>query len=260
VRLLISKRVFTSSILLVLGLLALPGAASAEGGLFGAILNAFGRAIAPQHHSAPPPVEVPGNPLSDTFAPGSEIKAAEGGPQVSFCVRTCDGRYFPIAKNESVTPAKMCQTMCPAAETEIYSGSNIENAVSQKGKRYSSLANAFFYRDKMIDGCSCNAKRDLGMTSVNYMNDPTLRPGDIVMTENGPVVFKGAVASTHQVSDFVPVKDSKRISGRTKEKVIAMRAMPTRRAQTQGPATAKEAAAALAKTPDVKSQALGYAD
>ena len=152
--------------------------------------------------------------------------------------------------------------MCPAAQTEIYAGSNIENAVSQKGKRYSSLANAFVYRDKMVDGCSCNAKHELGMARVSYMDDPTLRPGDIVMTENGPVVFKGAVGPTHKMSDFVPVKDSKRLSGSVREKVIAMRAMPARQArtQTQYATTAKEAAAALAKTPDAKGQALGFAD
>jgi hypothetical protein len=260
VRVLISKKVLTSTLLFAFALFALPGAASAEGGLFGAILNALGRAIAPPHHSAPPPAEVPGNPLSDIFAPGSEIKPAEGGPQVAFCVRTCDGRYFPMAKNGSVTPGKMCQSMCPAAQTEIYSGSNIENAVSQKGARYSSLANAYLYREKMVDGCSCNEKRELGMASVSYMNDPTLRPGDIVMTENGPVVFKGAVGPTHQMSDFVPVRDSKQLSGRTKEKVIAMRAMPSRQAQVQRATTAKEAAATLAKTSDAKGRALGYAD
>jgi hypothetical protein len=260
VRVLISKKVLTGTLLFAFALFALPGAASAEGGLFGAILNALGRAIAPPHHSAPPPAEVPGNPLSYIFAPGSEITPAEGGPQVAFCVRTCDGRYFPMAKNGSVTPGKMCQSMCPAAQTEIYSGSNIENAVSQKGARYSSLANAYLYREKMVDGCSCNSKRELGMASVSYMNDPTLRPGDIVMTENGPVVFKGAVGPAHQMSDFVPVKDSKQLSGRTKEKVIAMRAMPSRQAQIQHATTAKEAAATLAKTSDAKGRALGFAD
>jgi hypothetical protein len=229
--------------------------------LFGAILNALGRAIAPPHHSAPPP-EIPGNPLSDAFAPGSEIKPAEGGPQVAFCVRTCDGRYFPMAKSEGVTPAKMCQAMCPAAQTEIYAGSNIENAVSQKGTRYISLANAYLYRDRLVDGCSCNAKRELGMASVNYMNDPTLRPGDIVMTENGPVVFKGAVGPTHKTSDFVPVKDSKRLSSSMRERVIAMKAMPARQTQAHArrATTAKEAAAAFAKTPDADGQALGFAN
>jgi len=259
VRVLISKKAFTGAVLFAFALLALPGAAKAEGGLFGAILNAFGRAIAPPHHHTAPP-EVSGTPLSDGFGSGSEARPAEGGPQVAYCVRSCDGRYFPIAKSDGVTPAKMCQAMCPAVQTEIYSGSNIENAVSQKGKRYSSLPNAYLYRDKMVDGCSCSAKRELGMASVSYLNDPTLRPGDIVMTENGAVVFKGAVGPMHKTSDFVPVKDSKQLSGHTKEKVIAMKAMPTRQAQVQRATTAKEAAAALAKMSDAKGQALGFAN
>jgi hypothetical protein len=257
-------RIRFSAAIAVLGVFVLtaPSApAVAEGGLFGAILNALGRAIAPPHHSAPLPIEVPGNPLSNAFAPGSEIKPAEGGPQVAFCVRTCDGRYFPIVKSAEVTLAKMCHAMCPAAETEIYSGSNIENAVSQRGNRYTSLANAFLYREKMVEGCSCNGKSPVGTASIDYRNDPTLRPGDIVMTEDGPVVFRGAVAPAHKMSDFVPVKDSKRVSDSVRTKVIALKAMPTRQAQAQvkRAATAKEAAA-FAETLEKKGRALGFAD
>ncbi len=257
-------RIRFSAAIAVLGvfvLTAFSAPAVAEGGLFGTILQALGRAIAPPPHRSAEPEENRNNSLSDAFGPGSEIKPAEGGPQVSYCVRTCDGRYFPLAKNAEMTPAKMCHALCPAAETEIYYGSNIENAVSQRGNRYASLANAFLYREKMVEGCSCNSRSPVGTASIDYRNDPTLRPGDIVMTEDGPIVFRGAVAPTHKMSDFVPVKDSKRVSDSVRAKVIALKAMPTRQAQTEAKrtATAKEAAA-FAETLEKKSRALGFAD
>lgn len=251
----------TKAVLLVavssFSLMVPTASANAEGGFLGSIVHALRRAIAPRHHER----EALPNPFPEMSGEGQSMQPAEGNPHVAYCVRACDGRYFPIAKNESVTPAKMCQSMCPAAKTEIYAGSNIENAVSEKGAKYTSLANAFLYRDKLAVNCSCNAKRELGMASISYMNDPTLRSGDIVMTVNGPVVFKGAARPTHKISDFVPVENSRRISSRTKKQVIAMKVMPTPQTQAvQRAQSAKEAAEAVGKRAEARGQALGYTD
>jgi hypothetical protein len=189
------------------------------------------------------------------------VKPAEGGPRVAYCVRSCDGRYFPIAKNASAsTPGQACQSMCPAAQTEIYSGSTIDNAVSTKGAKYSSLANAYLYREKIVSGCTCTGKAPEGVARIDYQNDPTLRAGDIVMTEDGPMVFKGAVAPTHKLSDFVPLRDSRRVSSSTREKVIAMKMMPTRQASTRNAIQARSAPDAIKSLPENSSPALGYAD
>lgn len=245
----------------------LPTAAHAEGGLFGAIAHLLQRVV------SPPPAarnsdasDAPSTSLLDIFGGGkAEVKPAEGGPKVAYCVRSCDGRYFPIAKNGgAVTPGQVCHSMCPAAQTEVYSGSTIENAVSHKGAKYSSLANAYLYREKIVDGCTCNGKAT-GNASIHYRNDPTLRPGDIVMTEDGPVVFKGAIAPTHKLSDFVPVRDSRRVSSSTREKVIAMKLMPARQAQTQTreniiARNAPNATEAIKSLPANSTRALGYTD
>jgi hypothetical protein len=256
------------AMLFVVAALALPGAARAEGGLFGAIAHMLQRAVSP-----PTPArnsdtsDAPSTSLLDVFGAGqkAEVKPSEGGPKVAYCVRSCDGRYFPMAKNSgAVTPGQVCESMCPAAQTEVYSGSTIENAVSHKGAKYSALVNAYLYREKLVESCTCNGKAT-GNASINYQNDPTLRPGDIVMTEDGPVVFKGAIAPTHKLSDFVPVRDSKRVSSRTREKVIAMKLMPTRQAQTQTrknviATNAPNATEAIKSLPASSTKALGYAD
>lgn len=255
----------------------MPAPAHAEGGLLGAIFNAIGRAIVP-----PPPRNENSDGSSDSLMNpadlnNGQVRPAEGGPQVSFCVRTCDGRYFPIAKSGEASPAKTCQAMCPTAKTEIFSGSNIENAVSPRGGRYASLANAYVYRDRLVDGCTCNGSNAGGTASIDYLNDATLRPGDIVMTESGAVVFRGTPGTMHKLADFVPVQDSKRLSSATREKVSALKAMPTRQASTrqasvrrtprleQRAATAAQAAAVIDQAPHtqmrgVNVRTLGFAD
>jgi hypothetical protein len=122
--------------------------------------------------------------------------------------------------------------MCPATETKIFSGNNIENATAMDGKRYSSLANAFVYRERLVSNCTCNGKDTGGNAAIEIKNDPTLRAGDIVMTTNGPIVFKGSNGATHRTSDFVPAADSTKLSATTKSKVAGMKVMPGKQAGT----------------------------
>jgi hypothetical protein len=110
-----------------------------------------------------------------------------GGSQ-AYCVRTCDGRYFPITSTGNQTKAASCNSFCPASETKVVYGSNIENAVTESGKLYSELPNAFRYRDELVAGCTCNGKGPAGLAAVRIEDDATLRKGDIVAGSDGLMV------------------------------------------------------------------------
>ncbi len=110
-----------------------------------------------------------------------------GGGQ-AYCVRTCDGRYFPIAASDNASRAASCTSFCPASETKIVYGGNIDNAATENGKPYSELPNAFRYRNELVAGCTCNGKDPTGLASVKIEDDPTLRKGDIVAGDNGLMV------------------------------------------------------------------------
>src|SRR5690606_8721793 len=130
--------------------------------------------------------------------------ADPGGPYVAYCVRLCDGRYFPLPRNAgapSMNPQKVCSAMCPAAQTRIFSGTQIERARASDGKDYSSLANAFLYRERLVTDCSCTDRDTSGIAIMDIEADPTLRPGDIVVTADGPKVFKGNRRTPHKTSD-----------------------------------------------------------
>ena len=110
-----------------------------------------------------------------------------GGGQ-AFCVRTCDGRYFPVTASDNASKAASCNSFCPASETKVVYGSNIDSAAADNGKPYSELPNAFRYRNEIVAGCTCNGKDQFGLAPVKIENDPTLRKGDIVAGENGLLV------------------------------------------------------------------------
>jgi hypothetical protein len=110
-----------------------------------------------------------------------------GGPQ-AYCVRTCDGRHFPISGTSNQSRAAACRSFCPAAETKVVYGGNIDNAVTESGRPYFELPNAFRYRDELVAGCSCNGKDAVGLAAVKLEDDPTLRRGDIVVGESGLLV------------------------------------------------------------------------
>jgi uncharacterized protein DUF2865 len=138
---------------------------------------------------------------ADPNAPlrGQEATRSEGG--VAYCVRLCDGRYFPIQRHSGTTSAQTCSSICPASATKIYSGNGIDHAVAPDGQRYSELAAAFTYRKKIVPGCTCNGRDAFGLVNQAVADDPTLRPGDIVATNAGLMVYSGGPNG----STFTPI-------------------------------------------------------
>jgi len=126
-------------------------------------------------------------------APDGRVITADNGPSRALCVRTCDGHYFPVEAHGRLTVAGACQAACPAADTKIYSGSNIDYALARDGSRYADLPNAFLYRKKLIAGCTCNGRTAFGLAPVTTpQDDPSLRPGDVVATQNGLMAVGGS--------------------------------------------------------------------
>ena len=169
----------------VLVALALAPAAQARDFL-SALFGAFGgtRSQAP---AMPLSFANEGNPLSpETDAP--RPRALYSGGSQAYCVRSCDGRYFPISATGSQSRAASCSSFCPASETRVVYGSKIDIAVTENGKSYSELPNAFRYRNEMVAGCTCNGKDQTGLASVRIEDDPTLRKGDIVAGSGGLMV------------------------------------------------------------------------
>jgi hypothetical protein len=126
------------------------------------------------------------NSLGGRSAPGGEVTGT------AYCVRLCDGRYFPIQPHAGITLAQACSSFCPASATKIYSGGSIEHAAAPDGKRYTELATAFTYRDKLVPGCTCNGKDAFGLVTQPIATDPTLRAGDIVATNGGLMAYDAA--------------------------------------------------------------------
>ena len=177
----------TAAAALVILTIGHPGPASAQG-LFDFL---FGRrAVAPAESIAPPPAEhAPSSAVStqrsESIRPGY---SGAGYRSVSYCVRLCDGRFFPVQHHRGSTPAQMCNAHCPAAQTKVFSGSDIGRSVASDGTRYASLANAFVYRRRIVAGCTCNGSNHSGLARIAIPADPTLRPGDVVVTARGMVV------------------------------------------------------------------------
>jgi hypothetical protein len=130
----------------------------------------------------------------------------------TYCVRLCDGRYYPVSSAGNATPVQMCSAMCPASKTRIFRGGEIDNAVDDKGARYRDIEQAFAYRTNLVPGCTCNGKDAMGLTPIDVMADPTLQPGDIVATADGLKVFQGASGDAHRTAEFTPVEKSAWVS------------------------------------------------
>jgi Protein of unknown function (DUF2865) len=145
-------------------------------------------------------------------APAPEVKPDPLAYGKTYCVRLCDGSYYPVASAGNATPVAMCSAMCPASEMRIFRGGEIDNAVDDRGARYRDIKQAFAYRTNLVAGCTCNGKDAMGLAPVDVMADPTLQPGDIVATADGLKVFQGAAGDAHRSAEFTPIAKSAWVS------------------------------------------------
>ena len=79
----------------------------------------------------------------------------------TWCVRECDGFYFPISTYASESQLRddeaKCHSLCasPAELFYHHSGEDVEQMVSLSGRPYVSMPYAFRNRKVYIKGCSC---------------------------------------------------------------------------------------------------------
>jgi hypothetical protein len=156
----------------------------------------------------PPEIRMP-FPTDDMPRYGAPRQRTSHGGGTAYCVRGCDGRYFPAQGNDAESKAQSCKSFCPASETSLVYGSNIEDATTDKGKSYSDLPNAFRYRNEIVAGCTCNGKDPVGLAQVKVEDDPTLRKGDIVAGADGLVVANRNADDRRGVTmNFSPLPES----------------------------------------------------
>ena len=125
------------------------------------------------------------------------------------------------------SPDKICNALCPASPTKVYTGSEIDQASAADGTRYSTSGNAFVYRERMIPpNAYAPARTSEGPVALDIQSDPTLRPGDIVVTKNGVMVFRGSKQVPYQTSDFIPAEDYKGLPTGVRKTLAELRVVP----------------------------------
>lgn len=191
------------------------------------VVASFGLAQAPSAHAEdffsalfggfrmrpPPEVRMPfrddDTPRYDTPRYDAPRQRASYGGGTAYCVRGCDGRYFPAQGADAESKAQSCKSFCPASETSLVYGSNIDDATTDKGKSYSDLPNAFRYRNEIVAGCTCNGRDPAGLAQVKVEDDPTLRKGDIVAGADSLMVANRNANDRRGVAmNFSPLPES----------------------------------------------------
>jgi hypothetical protein len=201
------------------------------------------RPSAPSMSYAP----IPDSGLSITVTPRRPRTSGGGG--VVYCVRTCDGRYFPLTGVSSSThevAVERCNSFCPASPTKVFTSydreAGIDAARGKDGAAYSSLEHAYAYRTEISPSCTCNTASTMGVAPMDVMDDPTLKAGDLVVTANGVMVFRGDKALPHREGEFTSAVDDRKLPAATRRQIEALEMAS---GLAQGPATTTAAAPGL---------------
>ncbi|HUO00615.1 MAG TPA: DUF2865 domain-containing protein [Bradyrhizobium sp.] len=163
----------------------------------------------------------PGNFFSNLFgnnnpaaapSPGEPVGPIDNGGQSgtyrTVCVRACDGFYFPISF--ATVPARFpddertCKALCPAASASLFTyrnpGEDMNSAVSLSGQPYTSIPNAFAYRQKFNPTCSCKPAGETWAEALKNIDDKsTAQQGDITVTEENAKKLSQSQVQTRPV-------------------------------------------------------------
>ena len=206
-----------AAILLVSSLGLLPGQACAEG-LFDLF---FGGLRKLQHQASSSQANFFADPFQQNQQPARSVTLS--GP--AFCVRSCDGKYFPLARGNA-SPVQMCQAFCPASSTKVFYGNNIDSATSATGERYADSENAFAYRKALRADCTCNGRDAAGLAPVDLTMDSSLRAGDVIATTDGLVAYSGIKVGNNNSPDFIPVASYPGLTPEVRSRLGAMKVSP----------------------------------
>jgi hypothetical protein len=140
-----------------------------------------------------------GNFLDNLFGNNNNpaVPPSDLGPQSgtfrTVCARSCDGGYFPISfatvPSRFPDDEKTCKSLCPATEATLFAyrnpGEDMNQAVSITGQPYSSMPNAFRYRNEFVPSCSCKAVGQTWSDALKSIDDKAAaeQQGDIIVTE-----------------------------------------------------------------------------
>lgn len=137
-------------------------------------------------------------PMSAGARERSPSPAAFAAGTRTVCVRRCDGYVFPLGRLRSRADlpvhAAACNAACPNAPTDLFtlaSGrSELDQAVGLDGRPYRRTASANLYRRTRVESCSCQPPGVAGPL-MPLAADRTLRPGDVVGSEEGADLVVG---------------------------------------------------------------------
>lgn len=168
------------------------------------------------------------NPDKNNYTNRSSVPKASVKGVKSYCVRSCDGFFFPLAgikgeAKDSLTENEACSTLCPGTPTELYrmTSGSIETMVGPNRKSYSAHPKAFAFREKIEQSCSCKGISTGGLARLPMERDYTLREGDILLLETGAHIFNGGEDYPYKKSDFIMANRGGRLSNETRALLMA---------------------------------------
>jgi hypothetical protein len=158
-----------------------------------------GRSERDRPWSAPPRDAVERSPQRTDKVERRKHRARHSGTYRTWCVRLCDGYYWPVSysttRDRFSRDAQKCELGCPL-KSQLFvhrTSDDVDDMTDLEGDAYRDLKNAFRYRREYVADCTCRGHpwdAEAVARYRAYYVEATKRPKD-----KGPAKGKSAVAT-----------------------------------------------------------------
>jgi hypothetical protein len=88
------------------------------------------------------------------------------------------------------------------------------------------MVNAFASRKALKADCTCNGRDPGGLAPIDLSLDNTLRPGDVVATNDGLVAYTGIRLGNERAAEFTPVNNYPGLSADVRARLGELKVAP----------------------------------
>ena len=161
---------------------------------------------------------------STAAQPAPAPRVAGSGP--AFCVRSCDGKYFPLTMRGNASPVQTCQAFCPRAPPRCFTAATSTARPRAMASAMPTAKTPSPIARRCAPIAPATAEARPGWRRSISRSTPRCAPATSIATTDGLVAYTGVRLGADQTAEFTPVASYPGLTADVRARLGEMKVAP----------------------------------